>query len=128
MEIQEAALRFSQIDLVINNTLSSQFALNYDGTIYSAKDGKSSNWKSNALYVNYDPTSTIGFTLRAELFDDKSALSAGAFGTSIFANTLSMNYKIKKLTIIPELRLIMQKIIYTLTVITNQLAVIPVLL
>lgn len=96
---------FSQFDLVINNTLSSQLALNYDGTIYNAKNGTSTNWKSNAIYLNYDPTSSIGFTLRSEIFDDKSALSAGAFGTSIFANTLSMNYKIKKLTIIPELRL-----------------------
>ena len=96
---------FSQFDIVINNTLSSQLAINYDGTVYSAKDGATSNWKSNALYLNYDPTTAIGFTLRSELFDDKSALSAGAFGSSIFANTLSMNYKIKKLTIIPELRL-----------------------
>jgi hypothetical protein len=95
---------FSQFDVVINNTLSSQLALNYDGTIYSAKNGASSNWKSNAIYLNYDPTNTIGFTLRSEIFDDKSALSAGAFGTSIFSNTFSMNYKIKKLTIIPELR------------------------
>ncbi|NCW13084.1 MAG: porin [Chitinophagia bacterium] len=97
---------FSQFDVVINNTLSSQWALNYDGTIYSAKtSGKTTNWKSNALYLNFDPSSSIGFTLRSEIFDDKSALSAGAFGTSIFANTLSMNYKIKKLTIIPEFRL-----------------------
>ena len=96
---------FSQFDVVINNTLSSQFSINYDVTIYSAKDGASTNWKSNAVYVNYDPSSAIGFTLRSEIFDDKSALSGGAFGTSIFANTLSMNYKIKKLTIIPELRL-----------------------
>ena len=44
-------------------------------------------------------------TLRSELFDDKSALSIGAFGTSIFANTVSINYRIKKLTIIPEFRL-----------------------
>ena len=96
---------FSQFDVVINNTLSSQFALNYDGTVYTAKNGASTNWKSNAIYLNYDPTSTLGFTLRSEIFDDKSGLSAGAFGTSIFANTFSMNYKIKKLTIIPELRL-----------------------
>ena len=96
---------FSQFDVVINNTLSSQFSLNYDGTIYNAKDGVSSNWKSNAIYINYDPTSIIGFTVRSEIFDDKNALSAGAFGTSIFSNTFSMNYKIKKLTIIPEFRL-----------------------
>ncbi|MFY8166678.1 MAG: outer membrane beta-barrel protein, partial [Sediminibacterium sp.] len=31
--------------------------------------------------------------------------SAGAFGTSINSNTLSLNYKIKKITIIPELRM-----------------------
>lgn len=98
--------QFSQIDVVINNTLSSQWAFNYDGTIYSAKlSGKKSNWKSNALYLNFDPNNTIGFTWKSEIFDDKSALSAGAFGTSIFANTLSMNYKFKKLTIIPEFRL-----------------------
>ena len=96
---------FSQFDIVINNTLSSKFALNYDGTVYSAKEGTSTQWKSNAIYLNYDPSSTIGLTLRSEIFDDKNALSAGAFGTSIFANTLSMNYKIKKLTIIPEFRL-----------------------
>ena len=96
---------FSQFDIVINNALSSQWALNYDGTIYSAKNEQTTSWKSNAIYINYDPISNIGFTLRSEIFDDKNALSAGAFGTSIFANTLSINYKIKKMTLIPELRL-----------------------
>ena len=102
----EQSNHYSQIDLVLNNTLSSQWTLNYDGTIYSAKiKGIQSFWSSNAIYLNFDPTSSIGFTLRSELFDDKSALSIGAFGTSIFANTVSMNYRIKKLTIIPEFRL-----------------------
>lgn len=96
---------FNQLDIVINNTLSSKVALNYDGTLFSAQDGVSKNWKSNALYLNFDPSSQFGFTLRSEIFDDKNSVSAGAFGTSIFSNTLSMNYKIKKLTLIPELRI-----------------------
>jgi hypothetical protein len=67
--------------------------------------GKKSIWKSNALYVNYDPNSKIGLTYRSEFFYDKNAISAGAFATNIFANTLSLKYKINKLTLNPELRI-----------------------
>ena len=62
-------------------------------------------WKSNAFYVNYDPTSILGITYRTEFFNDTKSLTAGVFGTSIHLNTLSLNYKIKKLTLIPELRM-----------------------
>ena len=96
---------FSQLDVVINNTLSSQWAINYDGTIFSSKNVQTTNWKSNAIYINYDPLINFGLSFRSEIFEDNSALSAGQFGTSIFSNTLSINYKIKKLTLIPELRM-----------------------
>ena len=97
---------FSQFDLVVINTISSKWAINYDGTIYAAKNtGIKNTWNSNAFYINFDPNSTLGFTYRTEFFNDKNALSAGAFGTSINSNTLSLNYKIKKITIIPELRM-----------------------
>ena len=39
-----------------------------------------------------------------EYFDDKDGASAGAFNASIFATTLSANFKIDNLTIIPEFR------------------------
>lgn len=97
---------FNQWDLVLTNTLNDHLAINYDGTVFMAKvAGKKGIWKSNAFYVHYDPTSKIGFTHRTEFFYDKNAISAGAFATDIFSNTLSMNYKINKLTILPELRI-----------------------
>ena len=99
------ASSFSQWDLVLTNALSDQIAINYDGTLFINKvAGKKSIWKSNAFYVNYDPNRKIGLTYRSEFFYDKNAVSAGAFATNIFANTLSLNYKINKFILIPELR------------------------
>jgi hypothetical protein len=89
----------SQFDLVINHVLGSKININYAGTIANIAGLV---WTSNAFYLNYDPSSKIGFTWRSELFDDtKSALG---IGTTIFQNTLSANLHISKFTIIPELR------------------------
>lgn len=97
---------FNQWDLVLTNALNDQIAVNYDGTIFINKvAGKNKIWKSNAFYVNYDPSRKIGLTYRSEFFYDKHAISAGAFATNIFANTLSINYKIKQVTLVPEFRL-----------------------
>jgi hypothetical protein len=100
------ASSFSQWDLVLTNTLTNQVNINYDGTLFMNNNaGKKSIWKSNAFYVNYDPNSKIGLTYRSEFFYDKNAISAGAFATNIFANTLSLSYKLNKFTLVPELRL-----------------------
>ncbi|MDE3235628.1 MAG: porin [Bacteroidota bacterium] len=97
---------FSQFDLVLNGTITSKFAINYDGTVQSNKNtGSTQSWSSNALYFNYDPTSKFGLTLRGEYFDDMKATSSGAFGASVFAATLSGNIHLDNLTIIPEIRL-----------------------
>ncbi len=97
---------FNQFDLVLLGTISSKFAINYDGTIQSVKNaGTTSSWSSNAIYVNFDPSSTLGLTLRGEYFDDKKSASSGAFGSSVFATTLSANIKAGPLTIIPEFRM-----------------------
>jgi hypothetical protein len=94
---------FNQIDLVLNAVLSSQFGINYDGTIASVKtNGTSNSWSSNALYLNFDPSSSFGLTLRGEYFSDKKAITTVA--SSVFATTLSANIKINNLTIIPEIR------------------------
>ena len=107
-----------QTDLVLNFVLSSKWGLNYDGTIQNAVDSSTTNvssWTSNALYLNYDPNSKIGFTLREEYFSDKagdkiiaSAPSAitnySINGNSVVATTLSANIHLSNLTIIPELR------------------------
>jgi hypothetical protein len=95
----------SQFDLVLLGTISSKFSINYDGTIASVKTaGKTSDWSSNALYLNFDPTSKFGLTLRGEYFDDKKSASSAALASSVFATTISANLKVGPLTIIPELR------------------------
>jgi hypothetical protein len=98
--------KLSQFDLVLLGTISDKFALNYDGTIQSRKFGnaKAESWSSNAVYLNFDPTSKFGLTLRGEILSDKTDL-LGIGGNSLFIPTLSANFKIDNLTIIPELRL-----------------------
>ncbi|MEP6928299.1 MAG: outer membrane beta-barrel protein [Ginsengibacter sp.] len=98
----------TQFDLVVTAAITSKFSLGYNGTIYSAKtDSTSSNsWWGSAVYLNVDPISTFGITLRAEYFDNKKGVAAiPTTPTSIFDVTLSPNFKIGNLTIIPELRL-----------------------
>jgi len=107
-----AGTKITQFDLVLNFVLSSKWGLNYDGTIKSMKPvgGSAKSWSSNAFYLNYDPTSKLGWTLRAEYFDDTKGATlyqpgATVFGSSVFATTLSANIHLSNLTIIPELRM-----------------------
>ncbi len=98
----------TQFDLVLNIAASDQFGIGYNGTVQSVKpDGGDGNaWWGSALYFNYDPLSNFGITLRGEYFDNKKGVLDVAFGsTSIFDVTLSPNFKVGNLTIIPELRL-----------------------
>ncbi len=96
----------SQFDLVLIGTVSSMFSIGYNGTVqtYKSKGKTSSSWWGSAVYLNYDPVSSFGITLRGEYFDNKKGVVA-APATSIFDVTLSPNFKIGNLTIIPELRL-----------------------
>jgi hypothetical protein len=105
-----------QFDLVLTGTVSDKFSLGYNGTVSNTKfrsDGKfsdSKSWWGSALYVNIDPTSWFGITLREEYFSDKDGLktfpgSVYADGGSVFASTLSANFKINSFTIIPEFRI-----------------------
>lgn len=102
-----------QVDVVLTSKVSSKFNLAYNGTVanvnkYAGKnkfDGYKSWWGS-ALYLNFDPTSKVGFTLRGEYFSDKNGLKYGSLagGGSIFATTLSAQIHADNLTLIPEFR------------------------
>jgi hypothetical protein len=98
---------YNQFDLVVTGTVTDKFNIGYNGTVQTvkAKAGDSDSWWGSALYLNFDPCTAFGLTLRGEYFDDKKAVSAGGFGTSIFDVTLSGNIRIDNLTIIPEFRL-----------------------
>lgn len=94
--------KISQFDLVLNYVPSTKFSAVYNGTIQN-QDGQT--WGSNVLYLNYDPTSLFGLTLRNELFDDNKEIKlAAGSGAKILASTLSGNFRLSNLTIIPEIR------------------------
>ncbi|CAN5161221.1 hypothetical protein BH20BAC1_BH20BAC1_02400 [soil metagenome] len=100
----------SQFDVVLTAAVTDKFSIGYNGTVQSskpqfAKTGFGQNsWWGSAVYLNLDPTEKFGITLRGEYFDNENGVSA-APATSIFDLTLSPNFKIGNLTIIPELRL-----------------------
>lgn len=97
----------NQFDVVITGAVSDKFSIGYNGTIQSQKIKGSSaeSWWGSALYFNIDPTDNFGLTLRGEYFDNKKGLLAiGKTPGSISDITLSANFKIGNLTIIPEIR------------------------
>ncbi len=104
------AFSLTQFDLVVTATVTSKFSLGYNGTFQTVKpEGASSGtWYGSAVYLNVDPTTAFGITLRAEYFNNnKGIVGAGTSisGTSVLDFTLSPNFRVGNLTIIPELRL-----------------------
>jgi len=94
----------NQFDLVVIGTVTDKFSVGYNGTVQTRKPsgGSSASWWGSAVYLNVDPTSKFGLTLRGEYFDDKKKVLG--YNSSIFAATLSAQIKVDKLTIIPEFR------------------------
>jgi Putative beta-barrel porin-2, OmpL-like. bbp2 len=97
-----------QGDVVASYAVSSQFSLGFNATLQSNKldtgnngNFKTAAWSGAALYINYDPIKWFGLTLRTEYIDDKDEYLGLKHA---FAPTLSANFKIDNLTIIPEFR------------------------
>ncbi|WP_298707918.1 porin [Chitinophaga sp.] len=103
--------RNDQLDAVITYQMTPKFGLGYNGTYSMYKNGINTNWYGSALYLNYDPTESLGLTLRGEYFSDKDNIKVYGDkteypeGGSIFAVTLSGQYKVGGFTLIPEFRL-----------------------
>lgn len=104
----------SQFDAVITAKVSDKFNVGYNGTVSSTQvwDGvknlDSKSWWGSALYLNFDPASWFGLTLRGEYFSDKNqfkAFSSATEGGNIFSTTLSANFKTGGFIFIPEFRL-----------------------
>jgi len=103
----------SQLDAVITSKFSDMFSVGYNGTVSAMKawDGSknvdSKTWWGSALYLNLDPKSWLGLTLRGEYFSDKNQLKLFAMapeGGNVFATTLSANFKVDGFIFIPEFR------------------------
>lgn len=109
---QTDSAKMVQGDVVLTYAVSDKFSLGYNGTLQSrsaksgGKWGDGNSWWGSALYVNVDPVSWFGITLRGEYINDKKEV-LGIFGEdgNGFESTLSANFKIDNLTIIPEFRL-----------------------
>ncbi|MFH6988240.1 outer membrane beta-barrel protein [Flavobacterium collinsii] len=100
----------TQIDFVASKAITDAFSLGFNATyaktnndIDSALDG---DWFALVGYANYAFKPSLSLAYRMEYFDAKdAAASLGTLtGSNVFANTVSLNYKVGKLTIIPELR------------------------
>lgn len=98
-----------QPDVVITYAVASTLSLGFNATLQSVKLDTDSlgkfasyQWWGAALYVNIDPLNWFGLTLRGEYIQDKDDYLGLKH---VFAPTLSANFKINNLTIIPEFRL-----------------------
>jgi hypothetical protein len=97
-----------QGDVVATYAVSSKFSLGVNGTLQSLRLADSvfkwstSNWWGAALYLNVDPASWFGLTLRTEYIGDNDEYLGLEHA---FVPALSANFKIDNLTIIPEFRL-----------------------
>jgi len=106
--------KVSQFDAVLTAKVSDKFNIGFNGTVNSTQswdgakntDGKS--WWGSALYLNLDPKPWFGLTLRGEYFNDDNQLKMFAYvpeGGTIFATTLSANFKAGGFIFIPEFRM-----------------------
>jgi hypothetical protein len=106
--------KVSQLETILTQKFSDKFNMLYIGSVafnkyqQAGKYGDSKNWWCSGLYFNYDPTSMFGLTLRTEYFNDdkqQNVFAAYPSGGSVFETTLSANFRIDNLVIIPEVRI-----------------------
>ena len=102
----------NQFDAVITAKINDKFNFAYNGTLNSiqawngTKNEDGHSWWGSALYLNYDPVTWLGLTLREEYFSDKNHLKLimAPAGCKMFASTLSANFKVSSFILIPEIR------------------------
>lgn len=101
--------RLYQGDITASYAVNSKWGLGLNASYQtrSFKNGgddweDGNGWYGAALYINADPTDWLGITLRGEYFNDDDDVLG--FASSIIIPTLSFNFKVNNLTIIPEFR------------------------
>lgn len=102
-----------QVDVAITSKFTDRFSIGYNGTIINmhkwdgAKNLEGKSAFGSAIYLNYDPKTWLGLTLRGEYFDDKNhfkTFSGFANGGHVVSATLSANFKKGNFILIPEIR------------------------
>jgi hypothetical protein len=101
----------TQLDFVGSKKFGDKFAVGFNGTyakihnnLDSENDGK---WYSLILYPTYTFSPSLLLAYRLEYMNSKDATASllAIAGSSIIGNTLSLNYKVGNMTIIPEFRI-----------------------
>ena len=101
--------KVSQQDIVASYGVSNHFNIGFNATLQTVKQDldstgnfKKVNWSGLAVYLNYDPIAWLGLTLRGEYINDGDNY---LHLKNVFAPTLSANFKVDNLIIIPEFRI-----------------------
>lgn len=98
----------TQFDFVGTKKLNDKFSLGFNGTYASATndvdDALDGEWFALVGYANYAIKETLSLAYRLEYFDTTAAAQSLGMKSDIISNTLSLNYKVGNLTIIPEIR------------------------
>ncbi|MDZ7876544.1 MAG: porin [Saprospiraceae bacterium] len=93
------------LDATLSYQATSKLGLGFNVINKSVKDGgAATNWTGTALYLNYAFTDKFTLAARGEYLLDKKGLLFGADDNAVTAFTLSGNFKVDALTIIPEIR------------------------
>lgn len=95
-----------QVDLTATFQATDALGLGLNATVKTLNPatGSSQNWSGAALYANYAFSDLFTLGFRGEFIGDKDGLITGIADDNITALTLSGNFHIGPLTIIPELR------------------------
>jgi Putative beta-barrel porin-2, OmpL-like. bbp2 len=100
----------TQFDIVASKKISDKFSLGFNGTYALIKDdvttANDEKWFALIGYASYAAKDNLSLAYRLEYFDatDAAVTLPALGGSSIVGNTLSLNYKVGNLTIIPEVR------------------------
>ena len=100
----------TQFDFVGSKKISDKFSLGFNGTYALTNNDNDSSldgeWFALVGYANYAVKERVSLAYRLEYFDAKNATPGVGIlaGSSVIGNTLSLNYKVGNLTIIPEIR------------------------
>jgi hypothetical protein len=103
--------RLFQGDVTASYSVSDKFSIGLNATLQSrsmkpdgSKWADGNSWYGAALYLNADPLDWLGITLRTEYVNDEDDVTGYLGSSSFIVPTLSFNFKIDNLTILPEFR------------------------
>ncbi|MEO1259090.1 MAG: porin [Bacteroidota bacterium] len=104
-------IRGTQVDLTATYQVTDEFGLGLNTTTKTVSGDESgdASWFGAALYANYAFSDAFMLGLRGEYIGDDDGLIAGVMDNSITSITLSGNFHLGPITLIPEFRIDMAK-------------------